>query len=181
MGILKGIAVAGLVSVSLIAPPLGAEIAKAYLKSGRRSRKQIYDSIRYLDRRGYVKILQYQADGKVKIKITRQGKEAIKTLNVDTLQLKRPQTWDGKWRMIMFDVPVYGNKNRHFFTDKLRELGLFMVQKSVWIYPYECYEEIMLIRRFFEIERNVVYFEAINVEDDHLWRERFNLPRQRSW
>ena len=50
-----------------------------------------------------------------------------------------------------------------------------MVQKSVWAYPYECYQEIQIARKFFEIEKHVSYLEAVNIEDELDWRGKFNL------
>ena len=75
----------------------------------------------------------------------------------------------------MFDIPNTHSKNRLAFTEKLKQLGFRMIQKSVWIYPHPCDEELMILRKFYEIDRYVTHLETSKVEDEPLWRRRFNL------
>ncbi len=70
-------------------------------------------------------------------------------------------TWDGKWRMILFDVPESKRTVRQMFRLKLLYLGARMFQSSVWITPNP-----LLIERFRTIvedhgyNENVHFFEA---------------------
>ncbi len=45
--------------------------------------------------------------------------------------------WDGKWRMILFDIPEAKRSLRQLYRMKLADLGARMLQSSVWITPYE--------------------------------------------
>jgi phenylacetic acid degradation operon negative regulatory protein len=100
-------------------------------------------------------------------------------VDIDSMKLRKYQKWDEKWRIIIFDVPNRKSKNRHAFTEKLKELGFVMIQKSVWAYPFECYKEVAILRKFYEIERYLSYFEAVEIEDEAEWRRRFNLKNKR--
>ncbi len=49
--------------------------------------------------------------------------------------------WDGKWRLISFDVPVKENAKRFVLLRALKESDFYQLQKSVWIAPYKMSEE----------------------------------------
>lgn len=50
--------------------------------------------------------------------------------------------WDGKWRVILFDIPQEMSRQRVALRRKLRWLGLSPLQKSVFVFPYPCAEEV---------------------------------------
>ncbi len=91
----------------------------------------------------YYSILsQMEKSGRIKT-ISRNGKRFVKITNKGQLELllemaKNPTKgkWDGKWRLVLFDIPVAANKSR----DKLRKLlianGFYKLQASVFISPH---------------------------------------------
>ncbi len=178
VGILKAIGLAGLVIVAASSPYFGLGLIRGMSKHyDKKAWRKFYASLDYLDRRGWVKILSNQ-EGQLKVKITRQGEDRFEAINIETMQLSKDAVWDDKWRVIIFDVPNYKSQNRLAFTEKLKTLGFVMVQKSVWAYPFECYKEIAILRKFYEIERYVTYFKGIEIEDEKGWRGKFNLINQ---
>jgi len=52
------------------------------------------------------------------------------------------KVWDKKWRIILFDIPTLMDKQRHVFRSRLKNIGAYMFQKSVFVFPYPCEEEI---------------------------------------
>ncbi len=54
----------------------------------------------------------------------------------------RNKKWDGKWRIIMFDIPSVMEKQRKSLRYGLRLIGAYMVQKSVFVFPYPCDQEV---------------------------------------
>jgi len=173
--ILRGIGVAGLVIVAANSPYFGLGLIRGLCKrNNRKTWRKFYWSLNYLNRRGYARILE-SGNGFIKVRITKKGEDVIRRVDIDSLELKRQEEWDGKWRVIAFDVPVSKNKNRLAFTEKIKELGFIMVQKSLWAYPYECHEELAILRKFYGVEKCVSYFQAVEVEDEKFWRTKFNL------
>lgn len=173
--ILRRVGIAGLVTLSATSPYFGLSLIRSFNKENKKKDwRRFYLSLSYLNRRGYVRILEHNGQS-IKVEITRRGEKTVRGLDIDSLEFKKQENWDGKWRVIVFDVPVNKNQNRRAFTEKIKELGFVMVQKSVWTYPFECYEELVILRKFYEIEKYVSYFEAIEVEDETNWRGRFNL------
>lgn len=49
--------------------------------------------------------------------------------------------WDGRWRLVIFDVPIARNSHRQRLRRYLRERGYGFLQKSVWITPDPVREE----------------------------------------
>jgi len=174
--VLKAIGVAGIVIAVLTMPGLGIVIHEFQKSSEEEQRKRLYQSIQYLKRRGHVAI-KYLSNKRLKITLTKKGKTIVNQLAIEELQIKKPAIWDKKWRMVIFDVPNWKNKNRLAFTDNLKHIGFRMMQKSVWAYPYTCYDEIMILRKFYDIEKYVIYLDVGMVEDDYVWRRCFSHLR----
>lgn len=180
MQILKGVAIAGMVLVAASNPYFGRNLARAFKKEhDRKQWRKLRQSMRYLKSRGYVHILSDSPDG-MKVEITRAGEKIVKHVDVTALKLPSPVVWDGKWRVIVFDVPNYKSKNRAAFREKIKELGFQLVQKSVWVYPHESREAIMILRKFYDIENYVTYLETTHSEDEDRWLRNFHMEDKKS-
>ena len=119
--------------------------------------KQIKNALYSLKKDKLVEIIRDDKN-KVSVKLTNKGKERIRKFSIDTVCIKKPKKWDGKWRILMFDIPtkpkVY-NLAREALRSKIKELGFYQMQKSVWVYPYECEDEILFIAEAFSVERYI--------------------------
>lgn len=126
-------------------------------------KKKISDALANLKRQKMIEIFKYD-DQKVSVKLTNKGRERIREFSVDTITISKPEKWDGKWRILIFDIPtkpkIY-NQARNALRQKIKELGFFQLQKSVWIFPYDCEDEILFIAEIFEVEK---YVEIITAE-----------------
>ena len=84
--------------------------------------------------------------------------------------------WDGLWRIVIFDIAQLKNLQRNAFRGKLKELGFVSLQKSVWVHPYSCHDEIVLLREFFGLsQKEVRLITADDIENDDFLRKIFNL------
>ncbi|OGE06354.1 hypothetical protein A2W70_01635 [Candidatus Curtissbacteria bacterium RIFCSPLOWO2_02_41_11] len=88
-----------------------------------------------------------------------KGRAMVREFAVETLELEKPKRWDGKWRMVMFDIPEKFKSRRLIFQRKLSELDFYQLQKSVWLHPFSCVKEINFLRDFLEIKPYVEIFE----------------------
>ena len=50
-------------------------------------------------------------------------------------QTRWSREWDGRWRLVLFDVPTAQNSHRARLRRYLRDKGFGCLQKSVWITP----------------------------------------------
>ncbi len=52
------------------------------------------------------------------------------------IYLQKKHQWDGKWRMVFFDIPEDKRQYRDYLRNTLKLIGFKKVQGSVWIYPH---------------------------------------------
>lgn len=79
--------------------------------------------------------------GRVRISITPRGLEFLSMrLDLDKFSRKK---WDGKWRVVIFDIPEKKRKRRDDLRDQIKGLGFGMLQESVWISPFPIEEELV--------------------------------------
>ena len=124
------------------------------------SKKQIQDAILGIHRR---KLIEYVADkdGKTIVKITKKGESKLRAFSIELIKIKKPVRWDDKWRLVIFDIPIRFSKSRHAFRFKLQELGFVQLQKSSWIYPYPCEDEVLFVADFYGVGK---YIEILTIE-----------------
>mgnify|MGYP001612993350 FL=1 len=77
---------------------------------------------------------------------------------------------------MIFDIPDKKNKERRAFSKKLKDIGFYPIQESVFIYPYDCRDEIDFICEFLLISRYVNYcvVESLDKREGNLYKF-FNL------
>jgi len=105
---------------------------------------------------------QEKRDGTIKIVLTERGKLIAHQFDPDYLSIKKPPIWDKRWRIIIYDIPDKKKAVRDALRYKLNELGFKEWQKSVFIHPYPCQEEINFIVELFDVRPYVRYAELIN-------------------
>ena len=173
--LLKDIAMLGIVLLSGKHASSGLRRARRWEQAyENKKREDIRKALYNLSHRKLL-TLQYTNIGELKATITAKGKKVVRQINIDTMTLPRSKQWDGVWHVVIFDVPNKKSKNRSAFTQHIKNMGFHLMQKSVWAYPYKCHEEIMILRKFYEIERYVIYIETKFVEDEPVWKSKFDL------
>jgi len=116
-----------------------------------------------------------EKDGKQIVTLSKFGKRRILKYALDELTIRKPNRWDGKWRLIIYDVDNTKRYLRDIFRGTLKSLGFFQLQESVWIYPYPCEDQITFLREYYGVGDEVVYIVAIRMEDDSPYRTYFNI------
>lgn len=124
-------------------------------------------------RKGYVEIKE--TEGKTIVKLTEKGEAEIFNCSVKDLEINKPVIWDGKWRLVFFDIPEYKKSKRNVFQTKLKDLGFFPMQESVYVYPYPCEKEIKFLREVLEIPHDVKLIRADRIENDEDLRGVFEV------
>ncbi|MBI4812745.1 hypothetical protein HY798_04935 [Candidatus Falkowbacteria bacterium] len=162
---------------------LGASMAGAFKTAGRYrysrrfSKRQLIKAREKLKEAKLIKFIKKE-NGKIKAELTNKGKKRIGEFPIDALTIVKPKKWDGKWRVLLFDVPskpLYYNEARRALREKIKELGFMQLQKSAWIYPYECEDEILFIAETYNIQK---YIEMLRVESllgENKLKREFNL------
>ncbi len=111
----------------------------------KRSRKRFVWLIRRLKQEGYLKTLKIKNESA--IVITSKGMERIFKIRLK-LTDKKPRK-DGKWQMVLFDIPESKRRSRDYFRRALQYLGYQKLQKSIWVCQYDVMQETKnLIKRY---------------------------------
>ena len=123
------------------------------------------------------KIIDYKEnnDGTVKLILTEAGKKRVLVYNLDKIKIKKPARWDGLWRLVTFDIPEDKKKRRMALAEKLKEIGFYPMQKSVFIHPYECKDEINFIVEIFDLAPYVRFLRVKDVDIELDLKNRFRL------
>lgn len=113
-------------------------------------------------------------DGSVGFYLTEKGKWRALNYKLENLRTKK-EKWDGKWRMVAFDIPEKYKRGRDALRQKLKKIGFCELQKSVLITPYDCEEEIKVLVDFFELGKYVRFGVLESVDNEKYFKEFFKL------
>ncbi|MCL5436043.1 MAG: CRISPR-associated endonuclease Cas2 [Patescibacteria group bacterium] len=100
-------------------------------RAGHIERRRYYRSVKQLKKRGFLEITKKQ--NKQFLKLTRKGQLSALFARA---KIKKSQTWDGKWRLVMFDIPEAHRKSRRQLRLLLKKQGFVNLQESVFISPF---------------------------------------------
>lgn len=108
------------------------------------------------------------------IKITDRGKQKLLRYKVDEMVLDE-SNWDGKWRLIIYDVASTKRANSEMFRTMLNKLRFLKLQKSVYLTPFKCEDEIEYLRLLFEVGNEVQILKVGSLENEAAYRRYFGI------
>ncbi len=114
--------------------------------------------------------------GKKYLRITPNGRKAFEFEQAKISFKNQKKKWDGRWRMVAFDIPERRRATRLRLRSVMREIGFVRLQDSVWVYPYDCEDFSALFKAELRIGKDVLYAIADTIEHDKGIRRHFNLP-----
>lgn len=170
--VLAIVGTAGIVIAGAMLPGLIHLMPRRYRRQ--RSPVALKRAMYRLDKRGWIVAKQTRQGWKVSL--TAKGHEAFLAYQCQQTEIQKPKKWDGKWRVLIFDIP----EERKFIRDgvryTLKALGFMRLQDSVWVHPYECREVLDLLRTKYKIRHEALYMCAETLSNDCWLRREFNLP-----
>lgn len=179
--ILKSILYTGAIAIAATSPQFGYRIIPKIIrhlawkrKQKKMDEKRFYNAFYRLRKNGMIK-MDYQGK-QLHISLTEEGKKYVRNNQIDYLEIKKPWRWDRKWRVLVFDIKEKQRLKREALRGKLKELGLFKLQDSVWVCPYNFQKEVDILRNFFGLNKNEMkIITASRIEDDGDARNHFKL------
>ncbi|MHB8842771.1 MAG: hypothetical protein ACYC56_13470 [Candidatus Aquicultor sp.] len=161
----------------VIAPPMTPRVAtmlwKAVFKKLKPSKSGPLPIYR-LVKSNYIEIIKTKTE--TRIELTEKGKQIAQSFLYNSNH-KKAMRWDKLWRVVMYDIPSKHKQERDDFRKKVKELGMYQLQKSVWIYPYDCKEEIQFLCDILSIsyKKHILYFETKEVPGMNELRKIFGI------
>lgn len=168
------IGVAGIVSAAVVAPNLLKAVnlflpkKNRYKKLSREEKiKKVEDSFYYLKRSGLVNFKEN--DGSWFLSLTNLGKQRLPKLNINSLLIAKPKEWDKRWWLVAADIPTKDyRKGADYLRRKLKVMGFYPMQRTLWLYPFDPRREIQFIIETSGIANfvTVIKVEQLDIEDE---------------
>lgn len=100
-------------------------------------------------------------EGKIIFKLTQLGSDVLGRDAVSKFD------WDGKWRVVIFDIPEQKRRIRDQFRRKLKHWGFKNWQQSVWVCKADVTDKLRSLMEELGIGKWVAVLESDNVSIDH--------------
>ena len=172
--VLIAITISALPFIAMGGVVLGNVVQLLKISKRKYSKKQFDNSIHLLHRQKLIEFVKSNG-GVTTVRITQKGESRLRSFSLELLEIKKPKKWDGKWRMVMFDLPVRYTKVRDALRFQLKKLGFVQFQKSVWLYPYPCFEEILYVSEYYKVGKYVEVMTVEEIHNDKKLRQVFQL------
>lgn len=114
-------------------------------------------------------------DGSVEIILTKSGKEHALIYHTDAMRIPVMKKWDHAWRIVMFDIPEKQRGARDALARQLKNMTFYQLQKSVFVHPFECVDEIDFIIEFFDLRPYVRFVRAQYIDTELHLKKHFGL------
>lgn len=113
------------------------------------------------------KLIKKYLDGKEEyVEMSNKGKTRLKKYVINQLEINQPELWDKKWRIVIFDIPNAKKKSRDVLRRKLLEIGFIELQESVYVFPFDCWPEIMFLKNLLYLSPHIQYIVADRIETE---------------
>ncbi len=172
--ILGVIAVAGIVALGAIAPNVVQVIPWLAGRSRYNRKRYLSTVISRLQSRGLI-TLKKNPQGITCAVLTQKGKAELRKYQLNELTIPKPKRWDGKYRLVVFDIKEWKRGARNQIREWLEHLGFIRLQNSVWVYPYNCQEIVALLKSSLHLGGEVLYLTVDSIENDRWIKRAFGL------
>jgi len=134
-------------------------------------------AIKKLKRNKFLKQKQ-DYEGSVLVSLSEKGLLRVLSLIFRKFD-RRKENWDGKWRLVTFDIPVYCTKGRKALVYRLKSGGFYELQKSLFLYPHDCEREVKALAKLFKIEKYIILGLLDSVDNQEKLIHHFKLKSSR--
>ena len=170
--VLAAIGVAGSLALAAAAPNVAGMFART-ISNLPQMRSRTRSAANKLAQKGLIRFVE--RDRRTVLEITPEGSRVL-ALELAKKSLAKKRKWDGRYRIVAFDIPQRLKKRRDTLRRTVRSLGFLHLQHSMWVFPYDCEELVMLLKSELKLGKYIVYMIADEIENDGWIRRHFKLP-----
>lgn len=146
-----------------------AKETTSLIKLSNNENRNISRVINRLEERGLINL------GGDIVELTLEGQKILNRIEAEDIKIVKPEKWDQIWHIVAYDIPEDFKKERDYFRQKLKEFGFVNLQESMWLFPYNCKEEIAIFTQSINISPFVIYLNTDHVPNQNRYIDRFNL------
>lgn len=137
---------------------------KYYDKFRDKNKEHFYHEMSRLKKSKFIK--KYFDGKNYYLELTSKGKKQIKSYLTQDLEIKKPARWDKKWRIVIYDIANDKKDKREILRQKLDSLGFLKLQESVYVFPFDCLNEVNLLKEMYYLGPSVQYLVVERVESE---------------
>lgn len=167
---------AGVIITTVVLFPGIAALGPVIKEIQERREKKEWDKFNLWRLRQVIKRLERQKAVEITggiVKITKKGRRKLLKFDLEKMELKKRT--DGKWRIIIYDVANLKRSQSEFFRETLKRLNFLRLQKSVYITPFVCDDEIEYLRQLFDIGSEVLILKVAGIENEQVYKRYFGI------
>ncbi len=173
-GLLAAAAIGGVVLIAATIPN-AAQLLR-FMPGYKKGAKFTYQAKTALGRLAAKGLITFEErNGKRYARVTDGGEERLALESIREKSERKPRRWDGRGRVVLFDIPERRRGVRNRLRLFMSEYGFVRLQDSAWIYPYDCEDLIALAKANFHIGFDALYMIVERLERDKHLREHFGL------
>lgn len=174
--ILKVLGVAGFIAASLIMPGLPKILTPTYKSQqkhwGHFNKRRLKAALRRLQQNGVIE--ESEQAGEIIFKITEKGRLKLFKYRLEELTLNE-RSWDRKWRLVAYDIPKVKKNQAEAFRTLLKKMNFLQLQKSLWLTPYSCTNEIEFLKKLYNLTNHVTILTISRLEGESEYRKYFGI------
>src|SRR3989344_2883022 len=127
----------------------------------------------YLRRRSYIHFKRKGQD--FEITLERNGQKQIRRLEFENLKIAKSESWDGYFWLVAADIPTKYKTGADMMRIKIKELGLYPLQRTLWFYPYDPSIEMEFVARAYGVNSfmTVMKIQEMDREDYDILKSFF--------
>ena len=88
---------------------------------------------------------------------------------------EKAKKWDGKWRVVIFDVPEKKRNHRDYLRSFLKMSRFKELQKSIWVSPYKIPDFLIRLIKENDLLYHTRFFTTCDMSYDNDLRKKFLL------
>ncbi|MFH0936789.1 MAG: hypothetical protein V1808_00660 [Candidatus Daviesbacteria bacterium] len=111
----------------------------------------------------------------ISIRLSEKGKTKLLKYQLENMMIEKPPKWDGKWRVIIYDIPKEKRLISEIFRRFLKKIMFLKLQKSVYLTPYPCDKQIEFLRQYYNLSKEVLYLVVQRIENEEVYKQYFDI------
>ncbi len=115
-----------------------------------------------------------EKDGQEVIKLTQKGHTKFLKFKLEEVSLKG-KGWDGKWRLVLYDIATLKKGKQESFRRMLKSMNFLPLQKSVYLIPFKCNDQIEYLKEYFNLSKEILLLEVHKLQNDKYYRDYFGI------
>ncbi len=110
-------------------------------------------------------------------RITQKGRQKLASLKLDNKNTLSNPSWDGKWRIILLDLPETRKAEREALRYLLKKAGFICLKNSAYVSPYPFEFLFQNMKKDFELstELMIIVTENLDPETESILKKTFSL------